>query len=1165
MGRALRRSIVAVVLATLAVVARTPGAETTGAADPFPRFQDIPQELRLPADAKIGVGKDGEYQYNGKARQIIGTCCYSGVEMGLAPTAGYSPELKWLYEKTLDYEGLQRIGFDLSGTCVPTTDWLRKYQPGYNGGFFWKPSEVAASQRVIKESRLPMYVDYTCAPWAHGVAASDKKISPALPEGALNSEGWRGDRNHWMPYSAGHPAGRQIYLDMWKAGAEFYREAGGKPLFYELLNEPAYNDKSDYNRAEFARRMEKKFGGIDKLNAAWGAKFASFAALAQFARETDNRGLFVEWAKFMEDLVAELCAEGVKTIKEIDQDPGVGFCVQPMRWREVPNGNINMYKLSRFLNATSTTTGGGDWLQARFLKSISRGKPIRDGETYMGNSRASFRDILWLQMARGINCSCVFKWDKRAWDKGWQPKGSETGGKAVAEEYPYMLLNPYAVPTDALLGIMDAKREMFKVGDLFFPRHRGFDSQVALLVSFPTERLAAATREANHNFVEQYGQALEYGGFEYDVILEEQMADENRQQEYRAIVAAGVDAIYDATAAKIQEYVQKGGLLILAQEAMGGDEYGKPNAFGKWLGLALGATAGGEGQTVEFRGETFNVKPYKKVTASAEWRTVLAAPGGAPVLLERPVGKGKIVYLAARLGERELLRLNRLLLAERQIAPIVTVTDAAGQPAWGVEAHAARNAQGAGVFLVNATAAPQLVFVDARAAFGKFPQAAEPFSDLGGRRLAPGADGRYTLFLLPGARAALVAGTEKGLVARFGDLPLVGADKAREEGERRLQEELDKRQQAQKGGSVFAMNKALAKPLDLRAQANRSFEDRVAGDGKGGWTDQGANGLRGMEWGAHEWLGVPFEIVRWDHNDDRACIVLKSKHSGNVPMEAKGIEVDEKVKALYFLHACAWGEVGEVMTYVLHHSDGSETRLPVRYEVEIGDWWKPQAKARMTAAPVTVNADGRGLYVWRWENSQPEKTVTTIDVVSANREPIPIVIAITAEIYDPDALIPMPLTQWRANGWGGCRAAQGNDGSLRMTFAEKATDWCGVALEGRGIAIPANKFANGCLRFRINGSDDEWGKHTGGQSLQVKLEGTDAKGKPLSGQSYLPINQYLKGGSVDDAPNTWQEVNLPLQRLGMGDCATITKIIFQYQRLGNPRAGAAIKDLAIVR
>lgn len=1130
--------------------------------DPFVRYEELTPPVLLPKNSEIRVSNDGEYTVDGEPRYIVGTIYYEAVKRGYAPTAGYPENLKWLYESPLDYKNAQRIGFDSSGTVTPVTDWVRKYKEDFTC-FMWPPYEWEASSELIRNAGQMLCVDYTSAPWAHGIMATGD-FAKYLPEGALNSGGWASERNHWMPYSAGHPAGRRIYNEMWRTGAEFVLKSGGTPLVYELLNEPAYSDKSEYNRNEFADRMRSKFVTIDNLNDALATTYKSFEEIANFSRETEYPGLFVEWSKFMEDLVMEVCVEGVKSIREVDQNPDVGFCVQPMRWRVLPKDNINMYKLSKILNTTSTTTGGADWLEARFLKSISRGKPIRDGEAYLGKTVSSHVNTLWLQMARGVNATYVFKWDKRAWDNTWQPRDSAEGGKKVGEQFPYLMLNPFAVPTEALTGIMKAKEEMFKVGKLFFPRNRGIKASVALMVSFPTERLSQATGEVNHNFVLDYGRALEFGGFEYDVILEEQMIDEDRHNEYSVIVAAGVDAIYSGSHNKIQSFVGNGGTLILALEAMSHDEYGKDNGFSKWLGIKTGDRASDETINTKFSGNELSIKQYRKIEASKEWTTICAAEG-VPIVLKRVIGKGHIYYIAARLSPEDTMWMLKTLLAKSGNMPLVTITDTTtGQPAW-VEMHAAKNKEMAGIFFFNSGLSPKLVNLDATAFFQGRGTIADPFA---GKILTGNEKGEISLYLPSNERVVLIAGDKTVIKNKFGDFDIVSYETAEQEGKKALQD-FNKNKSAKMDAFAFDVDRNNVRMLDLTKQANRAFEDKVAGDGEGGWTDQGENSLRGMEWGVHEWAGVPFEIIRWDHNNDRACVILKSNHIENVPEKVTGIEVGEQVKTLYFLHAGAWVAEEKVMTYLLHHPDGTETPIEVFANKHIGNWWRPTKKSDSEAVPGFVNSDDRGFYVWRWENIHPEKTISSIDIISANNNTIPIVAAITAELYIPESNnrtnVPVPLHDWKISAWNGVSVEHNLDKSESLLkLAEKAVDWGGVTMSGKAVKIPDLPIDKLFFSFQVNGSTNEWNKHQGGQTLQIRMESSDMDGNIIkSSAGYLPISQYIKGGIIDDNHESWQEVVVPLSRMVPANTVYIDKISFQYMSIGDMRAGVVMRDFKI--
>jgi len=62
--------------------------------------------------------------------------------------------------------------------------------------------------------------------------------------------------------------------------------------------------------------------------------------------------------------------------------------------------------------------------------------------------------------------------------------------------------------------------------------------------------------------------------------------------------------------------------------------------------------------------------------------------------------------------------------------------------------------------------------------------------------------------------------------------------------------------------------------LPLSKTANRGFRDEVAGDGVGGWTDQGGNDFRHMPVGDQMLCGVPFRILDPAKNGGKSCLVL---------------------------------------------------------------------------------------------------------------------------------------------------------------------------------------------------------------------------------------------------------------------------------------------------
>ena len=83
----------------------------------FPHPSEVPDELKIEPDDKITVAPDGTYLVNGKPRYIIQVKLAETppkTDM-IIPTPGYPASLKWLYQTPIDFNIMQRIGFDMIG------------------------------------------------------------------------------------------------------------------------------------------------------------------------------------------------------------------------------------------------------------------------------------------------------------------------------------------------------------------------------------------------------------------------------------------------------------------------------------------------------------------------------------------------------------------------------------------------------------------------------------------------------------------------------------------------------------------------------------------------------------------------------------------------------------------------------------------------------------------------------------------------------------------------------------------------------------------------------------------------------------------------------------------------------------------------------------------
>ena len=553
---------------------------------------------------------------------------------------------------------------------------------------------------------------------------------------------WSLSSNYWC---CGLPTIVDFTCARWSHGGMKFKE-GLEPSRAAIPEGGAghsVNDRSPEARAAFAEHLGIVFDGDPaRMDRLWGSHYGSFEAAAAFRNPNECAGLGVEWLKFCEKVFASGIRLGRDTIREVVPDARV--CFQPL---SIAFGYLNVLQANRDCDVVMSGTGGC--------------KPIIDGETYLGHTRESHRAKIVTQWSRGFNASYYFKWERRLWDPTLQ---EENGAARLAEKFPWLGLHPACTPTEALAGLMDAKREIVAMEDLFGPRERGLpaSNRVAFLVSLPTERLGAAAGHACHNFSKANALAMAQDAhLPLDAVFEEQLGSvhgrggtilDPNPLPYRFLVAAGVDATRRPTAPLLRGWVEEGGTLALLQEAMELDEYGNP-VGDRFPGIALGEPCKADAQRFAFRGTEYEAVPYREVSfaTNAGWTVVASLPDGHPAVACREVGKGRVWYVGVRFPNAgDEGRLLAALAADCGIAPMCETQDPATRsPVDGIEVQAARGADGdVGFVVCNRTLSARAVRFLPRGAFA-LPAGAMLLDVSRNVVLAPDSDGAFLLLLDP--------------------------------------------------------------------------------------------------------------------------------------------------------------------------------------------------------------------------------------------------------------------------------------------------------------------------------------------------------------------------------------------------------------------------------
>ena len=318
--------------------------------------------------------------------------------------------------------------------------------------------------------------------------------------------------------------------------------------------------------------------------------------------------------------------------------------------------------------------------------------------------------------------------------------------------------------------------------------------------------------------------------------------------------------------------------------------------------------------------------------------------------------------------------------------------------------------------------------------------------------------------------------------------------------------------------------------VDLRPYVNMGYYDPLAGDGKGGWTDQGTNDMRfflinhtgragGIE-GAPEvatepWPemarlgGRPFWLVDPTKGEHKGVITLRGgDHCPTLPGAVKGIRVGQRADRLWFLHAACWAiadkEHTEIGRYVIHYQDGTTATMPLRYGLELQDWWNPGPLPRSTVAWTGKNlmTSPIGIYMTPWDNPNPEQRIDTIDLVGNLTSTQIVLLGITGGVAQ-GAQAERVLSRWSLSEAAG--------GSVPNAVAD------GPALQLSKNA-PAAFSEEGHAGLHFSGGQSLSGNPRGIPAFRVQepfsLEMTIAVDKPPVGYmgGLFQCMQYMKSG-----------------------------------------------------
>lgn len=155
---------------------------------------------------------------------------------------------------------------------------------------------------------------------------------------------------------------------------------------------------------------------------------------------------------------------------------------------------------------------------------------------------------------------------------------------------------------------------------------------------------------------------------------------------------------------------------------------------------------------------------------------------------------------------------------------------------------------------------------------------------------------------------------------------------------------------------------------DLAPAANMGFVDDAAGDGSGGWSDQGPdNSFDGFPVARTAFAGIPFRIVDPAANAGKAIVSFRHQSLPRAPEQVVvRLPPGSAGRWLYLLHSSCWG--GQPDGTVVGTAAVGGRTVEIQAGRDIADWWMPNGKANAVVAVTRANQSAQvGAYVSRFD------------------------------------------------------------------------------------------------------------------------------------------------------------------------------------------------------
>lgn len=187
--------------------------------------------------------------------------------------------------------------------------------------------------------------------------------------------------------------------------------------------------------------------------------------------------------------------------------------------------------------------------------------------------------------------------------------------------------------------------------------------------------------------------------------------------------------------------------------------------------------------------------------------------------------------------------------------------------------------------------------------------------------------------------------------------------------------------------------------INLEAYYNASLDDDFH---QGGLAN---NNLASFPSGTFDYAGVMFDARGLVHLGGRQIQAISSLE---YPKAVTDILIGQKASEIHFLHGAGFRaqEGRPIGQWILYYNDGTEVVIPIRYGIEVSDWWTRPDQEPLDGSDVAWEGENAAteespmrirLYKTTWANPHPEKMISAMDFRSTMTDCSPFLLGITVE------------------------------------------------------------------------------------------------------------------------------------------------------------------------